>query len=242
MEFLGKLGIDLKLLIAQIVNFLVLLWLLQKFLYKPLIRNLEKRVEKAKEIEEKEKEIQEKKEELRKREKEMLQKTKEKTRQILEETKEISKEEKERILKRAEEEVREILREAREKAEIEVKKIREREKEEILEKAKEFTRKALSLSFNRELHRKYLKEVIEELKGLNFEKIRGKEIVSVVVVSAFPLEKAEEKEIADLLFSKLKNSSFQEKVEPELIAGIKVFLNGFVIDGTLENKIKSIIV
>ena len=42
MEFLGKLGIDAKLLIAQVVNFGLLLWLLRKFLYKPIIKRIEK--------------------------------------------------------------------------------------------------------------------------------------------------------------------------------------------------------
>jgi F-type H+-transporting ATPase subunit b len=43
MELLTKLGIDWRLLIAQAVNFVVLLILLQRFLYKPLIGMLEKR-------------------------------------------------------------------------------------------------------------------------------------------------------------------------------------------------------
>jgi len=42
MEFLGNLGIDIKLLIAQIINFGLLLWLLTKFLYRPIIRRIEK--------------------------------------------------------------------------------------------------------------------------------------------------------------------------------------------------------
>lgn len=42
MEFLGNLGIDIKLLIAQIVNFGLLLWLLTRFLYKPIINRIEK--------------------------------------------------------------------------------------------------------------------------------------------------------------------------------------------------------
>ncbi|HDH31328.1 MAG TPA: hypothetical protein ENH26_00980, partial [Candidatus Wolfebacteria bacterium] len=42
MEFLGNLGIDIKLLIAQIINFGLLLWLLTKFLYKPIIKRIEK--------------------------------------------------------------------------------------------------------------------------------------------------------------------------------------------------------
>lgn len=41
MELLGKLGIDLPLLAAQIVNFGVLLWLLRRFLYAPVMARIE---------------------------------------------------------------------------------------------------------------------------------------------------------------------------------------------------------
>lgn len=43
MEFLEKLGIDYRLLIAQILNFAILLLVLRRFAYKPIIRVLEKR-------------------------------------------------------------------------------------------------------------------------------------------------------------------------------------------------------
>jgi len=42
MQILGSLGIDTKLFFAQIVNFGLLLWLLTKFLYKPIINRIEK--------------------------------------------------------------------------------------------------------------------------------------------------------------------------------------------------------
>jgi len=45
-ELLSKLGIDWKLLIAQIVNFLVLLFVLWKFAYGPILAMLEKRQKK----------------------------------------------------------------------------------------------------------------------------------------------------------------------------------------------------
>lgn len=45
-ELLTKLGIDWKLLIAQIVNFLVLLFILWKFAYGPVLGMLEKRQKK----------------------------------------------------------------------------------------------------------------------------------------------------------------------------------------------------
>lgn len=43
MELLGQLGIDWRLLLAQMVNFLVLLGVLYKFLYRPVLVHLEER-------------------------------------------------------------------------------------------------------------------------------------------------------------------------------------------------------
>lgn len=45
-ELITKLGIDWKLLLAQIVNFLVLLFVLYRFAYKPILEMLEKRTRK----------------------------------------------------------------------------------------------------------------------------------------------------------------------------------------------------
>ncbi len=43
MELISKLGIDPKLLIAQVVNFLILLFVLKKFVYGPVLEKLEQR-------------------------------------------------------------------------------------------------------------------------------------------------------------------------------------------------------
>jgi F-type H+-transporting ATPase subunit b len=48
MEALHSLGIDGRLLIAQIINFVILLLLLKKFLYGPLVKMLDTRSEKIK--------------------------------------------------------------------------------------------------------------------------------------------------------------------------------------------------
>jgi len=240
MEFLGKIGIDFKILIAQIINFLVLLWFLKKFLYQPIIKNLEERAKKAQEIEEKEKEIQRKIKEMERKEEEIIEKAKQKAQEIIEEGEEISIKERERILRRAEEEMKKILKEAREKAEIEVEKMKQKEKEEILKKAKEIVKKALSESFTLKLHQKYFEEVFQEIGKLDLEKIK-KEIVEVTIISAFPLKKEEEKRLSEFFFKKLKNPAFNQKVDPSLIAGIEIYLNGFSIKASLKEKIEKAI-
>jgi F-type H+-transporting ATPase subunit b len=56
MDFLKNLGIDWRLFIAQIINFGLLLWILSKFLYAPIVRQIEKNeseLEEAKRLTEK---------------------------------------------------------------------------------------------------------------------------------------------------------------------------------------------
>lgn len=57
MEALSKLGIDFKVLIAQIINFGILFLILKHFLYKPILNALEKRKTRIKESLEKAAEI-----------------------------------------------------------------------------------------------------------------------------------------------------------------------------------------
>jgi len=72
MEFLGNLGIDINLLIAQIVNFGLLLWLLTKFLYKPIIQRIEKDENELKQAQIQRKELEKKEQSFtEKKEKEM---------------------------------------------------------------------------------------------------------------------------------------------------------------------------
>ncbi|MFH0829091.1 MAG: F0F1 ATP synthase subunit B [Candidatus Kerfeldbacteria bacterium] len=42
-ELFSKLGIDWKLLIAQVINFAILFWVLKRFAYKPILSMLERR-------------------------------------------------------------------------------------------------------------------------------------------------------------------------------------------------------
>lgn len=70
MELLTKLGIDWKLLLAQSINFLIVLAVLYKFLYKPLLKFLDERKNRiesslieAKRIESELKDMQQKREE-----------------------------------------------------------------------------------------------------------------------------------------------------------------------------------
>lgn len=47
MELLTKLGINWQMIVAQIINFFILLWVLNKFIYKPFLALLDQRSERV---------------------------------------------------------------------------------------------------------------------------------------------------------------------------------------------------
>ena len=83
-ELLSKLGIDWKLLIAQIVNFLVLLFVLWKFAYGPIVAMLENRQKKIEKGLADAEEARKKLEESEIRQKEILKKARTEAKEIVE--------------------------------------------------------------------------------------------------------------------------------------------------------------
>ncbi|MFA6285350.1 MAG: F0F1 ATP synthase subunit B [Parcubacteria group bacterium] len=87
-ELFSKLGIDWKLLIAQIVNFLVLLFVLWKFAYGPVLAMLEKRQKKIEKGLADADEAHKKLEESEEKQKEILKKARTEAKDIVEKARE----------------------------------------------------------------------------------------------------------------------------------------------------------
>jgi len=111
-ELLTNLGIDWKLFIAQLINFGILLFVLYRFAYRPVLKILDDRSEKikkgladAEESGKKLKEIEEKEEkvlvEAKKQAKEILEKAEEQAQVNKEEFVKIAQEESDKIIKKA---------------------------------------------------------------------------------------------------------------------------------------------
>jgi len=90
MEFLGKLGIDIKLLIAQIINFGILLWLLKKFLYQPIIKRIEKDENELKQAQSQKNQIQKQEDVFQKQQRKEMVTSKKRAKKIIEEAENIA--------------------------------------------------------------------------------------------------------------------------------------------------------
>ena len=238
MKLLGALGIDWKTFLIQAGNFLVLFLILKWLFFDSFIKAIKKEKEKAERISRGERDLQKKKEEIEKQEEEIIRRARKRAEEIIMENEKVTEKERENILQKMEAETREVLKEARKRAEAEVEKMKRREEEEIIERTKDILKDVLSRSFSQRLHQEYTRETIDKLERLDFGNLGEKEIITVSVASAYPLDRKYKKRISDFLFSKLKNPVLKESLDRGLIAGIKITMGDFIIDGSLREKIK----
>jgi len=91
MSFLQALGIDFKLLVAQILNFGLLLLILSKFLYKPILKRIRQDEQELKALEKEKEEIEKEKTSFIENKKANIQKAKDQAKNIISEAESISK-------------------------------------------------------------------------------------------------------------------------------------------------------
>ncbi|KKP36501.1 MAG: ATP synthase subunit b [Candidatus Roizmanbacteria bacterium GW2011_GWA2_32_13] len=112
-ELIIKLGIDWKLLIAQIINFGLLIFLLYKFTYGPIIKFLEVRSKKIAEGILNAEEMEKRKQEIEKIGKEIAQKAQEKANELLKKSKELAEKEHTKVILEAQDKVKKVIAEAK---------------------------------------------------------------------------------------------------------------------------------
>jgi len=126
MNFLGSLGIDLNLLIAQVVNFSILLWILTKFLYKPIIKRIEKDEAELKDAQEQSKILAQEKLSFSEQKKSEISQAKKRAKEIISEAEKIATQIKDRASKTAQEEKKAVIKQIKNQLAI-IKKDEEKE-------------------------------------------------------------------------------------------------------------------
>lgn len=232
MEVLTQLGIDWRLLIAQIINFVLLVWILGRFLYRPLVRRIETEEQALADAEKRAKKLENEKSDIEEQNKKLLQNAKRRSQKILKEAETVAASIKDEASARADQERKKIL----EKAKRDIKDLKtasesiEERKQDALE---EFLRAARAWpdSIAQELQKQYLKRVIETL---NEEAEDG--ITHVEISSAHPLAAAERKRL-ESAFNKLaaaKKVDFIYHANAGLVAGIRCEFHSQWLEASLR--------
>ncbi len=240
MEFLKNIGIDLKLLIAQLINFGILLWILTRFLYKPVIEKIEENERLLNKAKQKEKDLKKKLIELKKTEKETIRMAKLKSKEIIKEAEEIAKkikkESEQRLAKEKEFLKKELRTELEEERKILEEKIEERLKEDYLKK---FAKKINTLPFSVliEFQKGFYDLLLERVNELKKEAEVSEN--EVVLESARLLEEKELKKLKEVLNKKFqKEFKINQKENKDLLLGFRLEINGIMIEANLLDEIK----
>ena len=162
-EIFTKLGLDVKLIVAQAVNFILLLIILHRVAYKPILSMLQKRADtidkslkQAKKIEE---ELQ-RTEENRKKE---MKKAREEYRALIAEAEETGKRKKEEMAEEAIKKTREIVTKAKEEIRSEKEKSVMEARQEIADLAIEISKKIIGRNIDEKKEKELVKESLRKI-------------------------------------------------------------------------------
>jgi F-type H+-transporting ATPase subunit b len=164
MELLNALGIDTRILIAQLINFTVLLFVLYKFAYKPLLKFLDERREKIRQGVENARRAEERLEEVKTQEKGIIKNAKKEALGIIEQAKLEAEEKREIMIVRAREEIGEIINSEKEKIRIEKAETLKEIRREVGGLVADALEKVLAESVDKKRDQEIIRKVVKNIK------------------------------------------------------------------------------
>jgi F-type H+-transporting ATPase subunit b len=231
-------------LLFQIINFVVLLYILRRILYKPIREIIEKRRGLiAKTVEDAEKT---KKEalELKKKHQEELNKLKNIQNQMLEETRDEALKDRNKLLNEAKKDADKMNEKEKALFDAEKRRTVSELKNKTLEIVSVFASNLLKDISDEELHKAIFRKFVKENGKIIFDisKIKGKEeILNIDFVTAYPLPVADVKTFQETLESQLaKRVKMNTTVDKTLIAGIRVKAYDMIYDSSLAGQVNAL--
>lgn len=233
-------------LIAQVINFLVLMWLLKRYLYKPILKAIDERenkiVAQLKDADAKKAEAEKERDEFDQKNKTFDKQKAEMMQKVISET----NAEEQRLKEKARDKVSSL----KKKLEKAVADEQEKRDHEITQKIEQevvaITRKTLADLSSVSLEEQSVNTFIQKINALSEDEKKGflSEIKSVtdpiLIESAFELppklQSAIEKTISGILGTICK---FKFKTLPELISGIQLTANGYRLSWNVSAYLKS---
>ena len=93
----------------------------------------------------------------------------------------------------------------------------------------------------KDLHARLIDELISDIKNLAQDKVKAQGD-KAKLISAYELNDNQRKKIKEILSSKLgRDIELVESIDKDIVDGLVIKLGGFVIDGSIKNKLKKIL-
>lgn len=156
--------IDIKLLIAQVINFVIVLFILWKFVYRPLLTLMNDRTQRIEKGLTDAKEAQEKLEQTEFEREQKLIKAQKEAQRLISEAKEEAKKQREEMLKNAREDVGRVVMEGKKQLALEKREILKEIKAEVSELVFAVSKKVLGEEIDAKKNNELVKKSLSKLK------------------------------------------------------------------------------
>lgn len=162
----AKLGINIPSLVAQIVNFVILLTLLYLFAYKPILKMLDKRSEKIKESMDQAEKIKQQTVQTEEQIKAQLEASRKEGQALITQASQMGDKLKEEARKEARQEAEALIARARAEIQREMEDATDALRREFADLAIKAAEKVINQSLNKESHQKLIDDVLSQAKTL----------------------------------------------------------------------------
>jgi F-type H+-transporting ATPase subunit b len=244
------LGFDIPTFVFQIINFLILLAILARFFYRPVIDVMQRRQEQIDaRIEDAETRARQADEERQR----LAQQSETATREaaaLLELARDTAAKERQRLLEAAKAEAAGVIDEARKHAATEEEAAVGRLSQRLSQSAVSIAGALIRDASGKTVHDSLIERLSNEGFGLDEEAERQvrldfqKDAGRLIVESAYPLEEAQagavRRQAAQTLDLPPDELSLEVREDAELIAGVRVLLGGVVVDMSLMHQLKAL--
>ncbi len=166
-EVLHNFGVDWQLLIAQVINFLIILYLLKRFLYKPVFNLLKKREEAIKQGLSKADESKKALDEALVKEKKIIKEAQDTGKKIIQEAKEQSETVAKKIEEKAKKQADQMLEDARAQIEREKRAVEKELEKHVSELSVKILKQSLDNVFTEKEQSEVVAKATKAMKGAN---------------------------------------------------------------------------
>jgi len=238
------LEINLSTLLLQVANFLILAYILTRFLFKPLKETLDKRASQVTEaISEAEKATRET-EELRLEYEKKRDNIEAEIAALKNEARIVIDETRQQMLQEAYQEIEAMRARAQEEIEQQRADALRLHRGKIGELVTTLTQRMMKDILNPQLHQAYLSAFLDQLRSVQLEgriSTDGKDVVSAELITATSLGQEDKTQIATTLETVISQPiDLVCRVDADLIAGAMVRLGDMLIDGSLQGQLQQL--
>ncbi len=232
---------DIWTFLFQVINFVVLLFILKRLLYRPVREILQKRRDLVRETMEKAEQMRKEALELKERHLQEMERLGGLRERMTEEMKAEVLEEKKRLVAAAEEEAAMRIEKATALFDLEKTRFRDEMKRNAVESVRIFSTNLLRDVADEELHKGIWRRLLVKLEVILRDMAdRGlkEETVTVELISAYPVPDEELEALRNIMERGLSRSvAISSVIDATLIAGVKIRVSDMVYDSSLSGQV-----